>query len=55
MKPMEYEQVKTRVEAEDRALRWLVPWLGLYLPSSIVIFNKPVHTVRYRMWRSNFI
>ena len=29
MKPMEYEQVKTRVEAEDRALKWLVPLLGL--------------------------
>ena len=29
MKPMEYEQVKARVEREDKALRWLVPWLGL--------------------------
>ncbi len=29
MKPMEYEQVKKRVETEDKALKWLVPWLGL--------------------------
>ncbi len=29
MKSMDYEQVKTRVEAEDKALKWLVPWLGL--------------------------
>ena len=29
MKQMDYQQVKDRVEREDKALKKLVPWMGV--------------------------